>query len=59
VTGQVKQIAAFSHGQLGDLKIDSNFIHEFLQKFINLQLIHEADQCQQDSSTQILLMADD
>jgi hypothetical protein len=55
ISGLAKQPAAFSKGHLTDQKADLSFIHEFLRIFIDPQLIHEADQCEWDSSTQTLL----
>ena len=63
ITGLSKQIAAFTLGHLSDLKVDPQFIQDFLKTFVDPQLIHEAPQCEWDSKTQTLLtpseMADD
>jgi hypothetical protein len=55
ISGLAKQIAAFSRGHLLDLKVDEDFVQEFLKIFVDPQLIHEATHCQWDSSTQTLL----
>ena len=55
ITGLVKQIAAFTTGHLSDQKVDPSFVQDFLIKFVDPQLIHEAAQCEWDSKTQTLL----
>jgi hypothetical protein len=41
ITGLSKQIAAFTLGHLSDLKVDPQFIQDFLKTFVDPQLIHK------------------
>jgi len=55
ISGLAKQIAAFARGHLMDQKVDEEFVQDFLNIFVDPQLIHEATHCQWDSSTQTLM----
>ena len=54
ITGLAKQMAAFTKGHLTDQQVDPAFIQDFLKKFVDPQLIHEASSCEWDSATQTL-----
>jgi hypothetical protein len=55
ITGLAKHISAFVNGHWSDQQIDSAFTRDFNLKFIDPQIVHGAEACVWNSSTQTLL----